>query len=216
MNTNVLGHFLLFWNICIRHEKYWSGLERWTLTITKFGNGLTGQVLTFPTGGLVSLVEESTTLSWPLILESGTILLTTIPVVTFASSPFKHRVPAGIVQPPTACPNWPTIRFPILVNKITSCVPVTLKSSGDQRHCYQTIKLSKKNLGVERYLHAAVAVPKFVIGGSYHVEKWSWCLWTKEATAGQGWQFEDIQNVQVRMWKHVRIVRIWGYGNMRI
>ena len=28
-------------------------------------------------------------------------------------------VPAGIVKPPTACPNWPTIRFPILVNKIT-------------------------------------------------------------------------------------------------
>ena len=29
---------------------------------------------------------------------------------------------------------------------------------------------------------------KLVSGGSYHVEKWSWCLWTKEATAGQGWQ----------------------------
>ena len=49
VNTNVLGHFLLFWNICIRHEKYWSGSERWTLTITVCGNGLMGRALTSPT-----------------------------------------------------------------------------------------------------------------------------------------------------------------------
>ena len=64
MNTNVLGHFLLFWNISIRHEKYWSGLERWTLTITVCGNGLMGRALTSPTGLLTSLTKGSTIQSW--------------------------------------------------------------------------------------------------------------------------------------------------------
>ena len=58
---------------------------------------------------------------------------------------------------------------------------------------------------------------KLVSGGSYHVEKWSWCLWTKEATAGQGWQQEDIRNIQVRMSKYMRIsedMRLLEYENI--
>ena len=70
-----------------------SGLERGTMTWTEHGNGLTGPVLTSPTGCLVSLMVGSTTHSWTFlipVLGSGTICTTATTIIIFASLPFEE------------------------------------------------------------------------------------------------------------------------------
>ena len=72
-----------------------SGLELWTLTITECGNGLTGQALTSPTGGRVSLMEGSTTQSWTSVVPVmgvGAISTSPMTVVTYASLAFRDSV----------------------------------------------------------------------------------------------------------------------------
>ena len=76
-----------------------SGLEQSTPTRTEHGNGLMGQPLTSPTGGLASLMDIQSirvllvSLPWTfmlIIMVHGRITPTNITLITFASLPFKH------------------------------------------------------------------------------------------------------------------------------